>query len=308
MASAQHAPCEPAGCSTWVDDVLESAGVELAPEDRSDCCAKDARQAAAARQLLGVLSAADPARVALSLRAGVLGQAPPPLPREPLAASDESSFDSSSEGEAGGGDAQSGAALDALRALRLSQLRRAAQQAEEQRIGAGELAELGDAAACAAARAARRAVVHVPLAGLEASDRCDELLCQLARKHPATRFLRVPAAAGASATALLLRLPSLAPPLLGVLRRGALQALAPGYSLFGGAAAFDERRLTRWLADARALAEGGESSEEEAEEREEGRSGAPGNPCPSCGRTYPHEHVRALKARGIAAGDSEDEE
>jgi hypothetical protein len=102
-----------------------------------------------------------------------------------------------------------------------------------------------------------------------------------------------------------------APPALVVFRRGAVKAVAVGLAPFGGAAAFDERAVTKWLARARALRTGepgavaaGDSSSSEGDG---GDGEGLGTPCPSCGRTYPHEHVRALRPRGLSVGSEEDD-
>ena len=72
MASA--APHQPhAGrCTTWVDDELEARGLEAPP---TACCVKDAEEAAQAARVYAVLSAADPARLAVQLRTGAAPQA-----------------------------------------------------------------------------------------------------------------------------------------------------------------------------------------------------------------------------------------
>ena len=72
MAStAQHEP-HAGRCTTWVDDEMEARGLE-AP--LTDCCVKDAEQAAQAARVYAVLSAADPTRLAVQLRTGAAPQA-----------------------------------------------------------------------------------------------------------------------------------------------------------------------------------------------------------------------------------------
>jgi len=63
--AAPHAPHE-GRCSTWLDDECEARGIE-AP--MSDCCAKDAAQAAEGARVYAILRAADPTRKATQLRA-----------------------------------------------------------------------------------------------------------------------------------------------------------------------------------------------------------------------------------------------
>jgi len=156
-----------------------------------------------------------------------------------------------------------------------------------------------------------RLVLHFPVAGADACAQLDEHLAALARAHPRTRFARVQplrgAAAGAGSPALA-AMGGGAPPALAVLRRGRPAAVAPGLGMFGGAAALQEGRVTRWLQGAKALpagAAGADSSSGEEDEQQQLGRGALTPPCPSCGRTYPHEHIRGLRAGGLAGSDSE---
>ena len=72
MASTgQHEP-HAGRCTTWVDDEMEARGLE-AP--LTDCCVKDAEQAAQAARVYAVLSAADPTHLAVQLRTGAAPQA-----------------------------------------------------------------------------------------------------------------------------------------------------------------------------------------------------------------------------------------
>jgi hypothetical protein len=162
----------------------------------------------------------------------------------------------------------------------------------------------------ALAAAHPRLVLHFPVAGADACAQLDEHLAALARTHTRTRFARVTplrgVAAGAGSPALA-AMGGGAPPALAVLRRGRPAAVAPGLGLFGGAAALQESRVTRWLQSSHALpaaSAGDDSSSGEEREERLGR-GALTPPCPSCGRTYPHEHIRAVRAGGLAASDSE---
>jgi hypothetical protein len=71
-----------------------------------------------------------------------------------------------------------------------------------------------------------------------------------------------------------------------------------------------EGRITKWLQAARALraGDGAAASDDEEEEGAEGaepEESSAAAPCASCGRTYPHEHVRALRAGGASDTDSD---
>jgi len=186
-------------------------------------------------------------------------------------------------------DDEADPALAALHAARLAALQKAARTAH------------ADFADCDAANLGRltadcaRLVVHFPLPGVEACDRVDELLALLARSHPGTRFVRC------SAPAALLKLAAATPPALAFLRGGKLRELVPGLGRFGGLEGFREERVMSWLALVGALRrEQEEASEDEADE-------ALDAPCAACGRTYPHEHIRALRL-GTRDQESEDEE
>jgi len=313
MAAPPHAHGAPGdACTTWIDDELEARGIQLAPEDQPGCCAEDARQAARAQKLRARLSEVDPTRKAVALRAEALRSslgAPPPQ-TEGEEALDDSGDESSTFGEE---EEEEEPALRALRAERLRQLRAAAAAAAASAAASPSLTE---AQLPAAAAAHRLLVVHLPLPGLPASESCSESLAALARSHPATRFAQLlpsagaASALGADAAHLLGCLPGgrVRAPALAVLRRGRPVALQLGYAPFGLDGEVEERKLGRWLAGAGALGkdavvERGSSSEEEGE----GVVGAPGAPCAACGRTYPHEHVRALRGAMQPQDDSDEE-
>ena len=80
---------------------------------------------------------------------------------------------------------------------------------------------------------------------------------------------------------------------------------------FGGADDFDEELVTRWLAKHDALpghpfADGSKpaicgwlssdaSSDEENDDGSDEEMFGVNKPCETCGRTYPHKHIRALR-------------
>lgn len=340
-AEKDEARCRSDTCSTWVDDELEARGIDLPDELRSGCCVKDEEQAARTARLVRVLRAADPTTAALRRHSAVLSS-PAAASSGPEAVADEGdgapSDESSDFGEEEEGTDR--AVWDHLREDRLRQLRAAAGRARDDRRGGGEYTELRDVQALARLVKAHRVVVlHLPLhgaclrfcicmstqsshltalrssrppshVGVDACGRTDELLSSAAPRYLATRFARVPdAAVAAKAMGEVV----VSPPALVVFRRGAVKAVASGLAPFGGAAAYDERAVTKWLTRARALRTGepgqvepgGSSSSEEGDD---GDGEALGTPCPSCGRTYPHEHVRALRPRGLAVGSDEDDQ
>ena len=332
MAPADR--CRSDTCSTWVDDELEARGIDLPDELRSGCCVADEEQAARTARMVGVLRAADPTTAAMRRRTAVLHSPEAASPGLPAAADEGDGAPSDESSDFGEEEAGTDStALDQLRAERLRQLRAAADQARDDRRGGGEYTELRDAAAVAAlVKAHRLVVLHVPLPGastaaskgacgpvsdtchpcgpgVDACSRTDELLSSAASRYLSTRFVRVPdAAVAAQAMGEVM----VSPPALVVFRKGAVKAVASGLAPFGGAAAFDERAVTKWLTRARAMRTGepgvvaaGDSSSSEDGDGGDGEGLC--TPCPSCGRTYPHEHVRALRPRGLAVGSEEDD-
>ena len=314
MAAAPHAHAAGDGCTTWIDDELAERGLELAPEDMPGCCAEDARQAARARVLRARLSEADPTRKAVALRiealrAAAVGTPPPQAGEDALDSGDESSdFGEDAEEEV----------EPALRALRAARLKQLLADAAARSASAAASPTLTEAQLPSAASQHKLLVLHLPLPGLPASESCSEALAALARAHPGTRFAQlVPtsgaaAPLGADAAHLLGCVPGgrVRAPALAVLRRGRPAALQLGYAPFGLDGEVEERKLGRWLAAAGALGkeavvERGEGSSSEDEGG--GVVGAPGAPCAACGRTYPHEHVRALRGAAVEAESDEDE-
>jgi len=289
--SAQRRAHASNSCSTWVDDELAARGLDVPAEELPGCCATEQRREAAAAWLLERLEEADPTQAAVRLRAAAAPRVAP-LPA-PLSGEE-------SEGE-------EDAALLALRRLRLKQLRSAADAARAaSALGYREVSEaaLGELAAGACAL-----VVHLPLPGFAASAEMDEALAERARAagvQSDARFVRmVPAAGGgaalgAAAAALLgAGGAPLRPPALALLRNGHAPILLRGLGTLCAQGELDERLLERWLAVGGVGAgPDGFSSEEEAD--------AP--PCASCGRTYPHQHVRALRTSdAVPAGESDGE-
>jgi hypothetical protein len=226
--------------------------------------------------------------------------------------SDESS-DFGEDDSAGGEQVHSSAALEDLRAQRLRQLRAAASRAQDEGVkrGCGEYLELRDAAAVEAlVKAHAYVVLHLPLPGVDACARTDELLSAAARTYTSTCFVRLP---DASSAGRVTGTPIASLPMLLVCRRGVVKAIASGLAPFGGASDFDERAVTKWLSNARALRTGSRPALDESgsssEDNTDGTGGGvvgPLAPCPSCGRTYPHEHVRALRPRGLAVHSDEE--
>lgn len=105
-------------------------------------------------------------------------------------------------------------------------------------------------------------------------------------------------------------------PAIVAFRDGVVVGKACGYEQFGGLDDLREERITGWLGTIGALPramnpltrpdrqprdrEDDEADDDEDEEASDCR------PCPECGRTYPHEHVRAVYSSAFNGGDDDD--
>eukprot|EP00241_Pyramimonas_parkeae_P012959 CAMPEP_0114251348 /NCGR_PEP_ID=MMETSP0058-20121206/15221_1 /TAXON_ID=36894 /ORGANISM="Pyramimonas parkeae, CCMP726" /LENGTH=270 /DNA_ID=CAMNT_0001365141 /DNA_START=86 /DNA_END=898 /DNA_ORIENTATION=+ len=145
-------------------------------------------------------------------------------------------------------------------------------------------------------------VVHFHHPGAQVSDAVDELLDVLSSRAPNTKFVRVRTEKTSEwmQTLNLSLLPSIV-----CFQYGVVKARANGLEPFGGIREFREEDCTRWLARLGIVPDDGSSNSDSGEEQVEGC----GTACSSCGRTYPHEHVRAVRSStNHRAGDSSDED
>jgi hypothetical protein len=94
-------------------------------------------------------------------------------------------------------------------------------------------------------------------------------------------------------------------PAILLFKRGRLVAMSCALDDFGGADDFDDERVTRWLAKHDALpghpfadktkTVDSDASSDEGEENDDDELFGVNKPCETCGRTYPHKHIRALR-------------
>ncbi|GBF95870.1 hypothetical protein Rsub_08461 [Raphidocelis subcapitata] len=227
---------------------------------------------------------------------------------------------SDSDGGRGGGG---GGELAALREARLAQLRAAAARARGGgEAGYGRLNDVPpEKLLSLVEELGGRVVAHLASEGAPACDHLDEQLAALAHAHRGTYFARVPirrtrgasAGGGARGGALAeaLGLPAL--PALAAFRRGAVVGRAP-VAQFGGGADIIEEEVYGYLSRLRVLSEGrgggkggggGGDDDSDAAGSSDGDEGG-GAPCDLCGRTFPHEHVRAMYRGGGGAGGDDD--
>ena len=88
--------------------------------------------------------------------------------------------------------------------------------------------------------------------------------------------------------------------------RGGRVVGSADYALLGAHGEVHEELLRRFLRRSKALAPAGAADTDSESDADE-EAGGGGTPCPQCGRTYPHEHVRAVYSTPTHP-DEEDEE
>lgn len=286
------ADCMAGACRTWVDDELDAMGEAGAHIPRpSGCCEKDMQKQREAAAMLRELSEVDASTARMKLVAGVVGDA------EAAAAADGSDDDwANSDFE------DDDAELREIQEARLRELKGAAANAAAEARRA-RYVELKESALGEALRASSRVAVHVVLEGAEQCARIDEVFDNLAPAFPKTKFVRI-CPRGDAAIMRQYRIAAL--PAVLAFRRGQLAAMSCALDDFGGADDFDEERVTRWLAKHDAVpghpfAEVGKKVDSDASSDEGNDSDSDGElfgvnkPCETCGRTYPHKHIRALR-------------
>eukprot|EP00239_Pterosperma_sp_CCMP1384_P001013 CAMPEP_0197852800 /NCGR_PEP_ID=MMETSP1438-20131217/21426_1 /TAXON_ID=1461541 /ORGANISM="Pterosperma sp., Strain CCMP1384" /LENGTH=141 /DNA_ID=CAMNT_0043466987 /DNA_START=45 /DNA_END=470 /DNA_ORIENTATION=+ len=135
--------------------------------------------------------------------------------------------------------------------------------------------------------------------GAEVSAQVDELLESLAHQYSGTRFVRVRPQSSLCMSLQIYLLPALA-----CFREGSLVGTSAGLGSCGGAEDFREELATKWLAKCGMLEGWVNPNADESEEEEDGECEA----CVECGRTYYHEHIRAVKPSGLSLKDSDDDD
>jgi hypothetical protein len=142
------------------------------------------------------------------------------------------------------------------------------------------------------------------LEGAEQCARIDEVCDDLAPVFAKTKFVRIRPSYD---SALMRQHRISALPAMLIFRRGRLTFTTCALDDFGGAENFEEERVTRWLAKHDALpghpfaektvtnVDSDASSDEENDDASDEELFGVNKPCETCGRTYPHKHIRALR-------------
>ena len=285
--------CQNGACRSWVDDEIDAMGEEGKHLPRpGGCCEEDVAKQKEAARMLGELREVDRSTARMRLASNVIGVADEEEEEDDWAKSDDEGEDS---------------ILREIQAARLRELKGTAAMAAAEARRA-RYVEIKESALAETLKASSRVVLHVVLEGAAQCSRIDEVCDDLAPAFPKTKFVRI----RPNHDKMLLRTYRIAAlPAVLVFRRGRLMFMSCALDDFGGADDFDEELVTRWLAKHDALpghpfADGPKpaicgwlssdaSSDEENDDGSDEEMFGVNKPCETCGRTYPHKHIRALR-------------
>ena len=349
MMMVDEGCCDAGGCAAadGADARADGADARADPTLMS-CCEREEADRRAAARLRRALLARDPSASRRREMAVVRAPPPPPPPgapddeeMAPGAFEDDRDDESDLDGSEMGDGEEEAALMARLREMRMAQLK-AAGRAEGARAGPSRfrvehMSEL---------EIERRLMelVHEPERGyivchwaMHSGPGAEADACVVAQLEALAAAAREAAAADPAGGGrrgpppgftvlcahqkhshrpgrLLGRLGVLGVPALVAFRDGVVVGKACGYAQFGGLEDLREERITRWLGAIGALpralgalTRGAGAGDEDEDEDEDGDGD--GRPCPECGRTYPHEHVRAVYSSAAlpGGGDSDDE-
>ena len=283
--------CQAGACRTWVDDELDAMGGAGAHIPRpGGCCEEDVKKQKEAARMLGELREVDRSTARMRIAEGVVGECgEEDADDEDWARSD--------------GDDDDDEALREIQEARLRELKGAAAIAAAEARRA-RYVEIKESALGETVRASSRVVAHLVLEGAEQCARIDEVCDDLAPVFAKTKFVRIRPSYD---SALMRQHRISALPAMLIFRRGRLTFTTCALDDFGGAENFEEERVTRWLAKHDALpghpfaektvtnVDSDASSDEENDDASDEELFGVNKPCETCGRTYPHKHIRALR-------------
>lgn len=285
-------------CKSWIDDELDALGEEGAHIPRpSGCCEKDAAERAEATRMIGELLSQDRTNVRTTIAREATHGAEYALHAANADDDDEDDWAKTDDDEDDDG------ALRAIQEARLRELKGAAAVAAAEARRARYF-EIKESALHETLRASTRVVVHFVLEGAEQCARIDEVCDGLAPVFPKTKFVRI---RPRDDSAAMRKYGIAALPAVLVFKRGRLMFSTCALDDFGGADNFDEERVLRWLAKHDAIpghpfADNTKTVDSDASSDDENAQGDDDDelfgvnaPCETCGRTYPHKHIRALR-------------
>jgi hypothetical protein len=284
-------------CKSWIDDELDALGEEGAHIPRpSGCCEKDAAERAEATRMIGELLSQDRTNVRTTIaREATYGAE--------YAHAANAGDDDEDDWAKTDDDEDEDGALRAIQEARLRELKGAAAVAAAEARRA-RYSEIKESALGETLKASTRVVVHFVLEGAEQCARIDEVCDDLAPVFAKTKFVRI---RPRDDSAAMRKYGILALPAILVFKRGRLMFSTYALDDFGGAENFEEERVLRWLAkhdaipghpladETRAVDSDASSDDENAQGDDDDELFGVNAPCETCGRTYPHKHIRALR-------------
>ena len=210
-----------------------------------------------------------------------------------------------------------------IREMRLNAMKAEQMQKQAEYVNARER-DLGDIL-----KKNAKVLCHFTLDGVDECARIDEVLDNLAKAFPKTKFVRIRPELGSKSPTLQMCNVS-QPPAIVYFKNRRLSSWTNGFDQFGGRNGFSEESVTKYIAGIGALPghpdaprrnSGAKGSREEDEyayfdSDDDGERSDDGDdeifganePCPDCGRTYPHKHIRALRPGGEGAAEEESDE
>ena len=254
------------------------------------CCDEDAKKQKEAARMLGELREVDRSTARMRIAEAVVGER----------GEEDADEDDWARSD---GDDDDDEALREIQEARLRELKGAAAIAAAEARRA-RYVEIKESALGETVRASSRVVAHLVLEGAEQCARIDEVCDDLAPAFAKTKFVRI---RPSHDSALMRQHRISALPAMLIFRRGRLTFTTCALDDFGGAENFEEERVTRWLAKHDALpghpfaektvtnVDSDASSDEENDGASDEELFGVNKPCETCGRTYPHKHIRALR-------------
>jgi len=336
-AKKEHKP-HAGACSTWIDDEIEMMPEELqAVMPRPSCCEKDEAEQREASRLIKLLKGVDRVQLKTDAKAQFIAGGDDAQQQfllqqqqqqQQTNAVEEDEDEDSDFGNTDDEDEKNDPYLRELKAARIREMRLNAMKAEQLQKQAEYVnvreRELGDIV-----KKNAKVLCHFTLDGVDECARIDEVLDNLAKAFPKTKFVRIRPELGSKSPTLQMCNVS-QPPAIVYFKNRRLSSWTNGFDQFGGRNGFSEESVTKYIAGIGALPghpdaprrnSGAKGSREEDEyayfdSDEDGERSDDDDdeifgvnaPCPDCGRTYPHKHIRALRPGGERAGGEDSDE
>ena len=251
-------------CSTWIDDEIEMMPEELQNVmPRPSCCEKDEAEQREASRLIKILKGVDRVQLKADAKAQfivgddahqqqqqqfLLLQQQQQLQQQQT---NEDEDEDSDFGNTDDEDEESDPYLRELKAARIREMRLNAMKAEQMQkqaeyVNARER-DLGDIL-----KKNAKVLCHFTLDGVDECARIDEVLDNLAKAFPKTKFVRIRPELGSKSPTLQMCNVS-QPPAIVYFKNRRLSSWTNGFDQFGGRNGFSEESVTKYIAGIGAL-------------------------------------------------------